>query len=110
MTDDSAASEDRFESTPALVIWWGEVHLQRTGTIARCAICDLDAWLVLLWKGGGAPAVHWRELVPLCERCADRVTAILATRCRPGGRWDGMPRDLAVESAVLYVQRHGDQP
>ena len=109
MTDDSTAGQDRFESTPALVSWWGEVHLQRTGTTARCAICDRDTGLVLLWKGGDSPTVHWHELVPLCERCADQVNAILATRCRPGGRWDGMPRDLAIESAVLHVQRHSDQ-
>ena len=109
MTDDSRPVQSRFEDQPAPVSWWDEVHPQRTGTIARCAICCIDTGLVLLRKGGDKQALSWNRLPPLCECCAEQVTAILAARCRPGGRWDGMPRDLAIESAVLHVQRHSDQ-
>jgi hypothetical protein len=108
MTDHSQPAQGRFESTPAPGSWWNEVHRQQTGITARCATCDIDTRLVLFWKGGDSPADSRHEL-PLCERCADQVNAILATRCRPGGRWDGMPRDLAIESAVLHVQPHSDQ-
>ena len=109
MTDQSQPAQGRFESTPAPGSWWNEVHLHRTGIAARCATCGIDTGLVLRRKGGEKQALSWNELLPLCECCAEQVTAILATRCRPGGRWDGMPPDLAVESAVMHVQRHRDQ-
>lgn len=108
MTHQNQPAQRRIETTPAPGSWWNQVHLQRTGITARCATCDVDTDRLLFWKGGDSPAVSRQEM-PLCERCADQVNAILASRCRPGGRWDGMPRDLAVESAVLHVQRHRDQ-
>ena len=89
MTDDSQPAQCRFESMPALMSCWCAVHLQRTGTTGRCTTCDSDNGLVLLRKGGDSPAVQWHELVPLCKRCAEHVTAILATRCprRSMGRY-----------------------
>ncbi len=91
-----------------LLSWWDGVNQDRSGNNARCATCDIDTDLVLIWKGEAGQVIYWHDLVALCRRCGQLVDQVLADRGSPGGRWYGMPRSLAVESAVLHVLQSGE--
>lgn len=45
----------------------------------------------------------YEDVIALCQRCATRTEQVVAERSRAESRWAGMPRQIAVDTAVYEL-------
>ncbi|WP_154674214.1 hypothetical protein [Nakamurella lactea] len=83
--------------------WWRAQWDMRNADPPACQICDMPDDLVMVRRTPAGPPMIYEDVIALCQRCATRTLQLVAERSLPGSRWAGMPREIAIDTAVYEL-------